>query len=348
MRILVTGSRSYVGTVLLPMLRAEGDEVVGLDSDLFEECTFGEWQDVFPCVRKDIRDVEAHDLEGFDAVVHLAGLSDDSLGALLPELTYEINHHASVRLAELAKSAAVSRFVFASSCSIYGDAGADLVNEESPVNPVTPYGVSKIRVEQDLANIGDADFSPTFLRIATAYGVSPRLRLDLVLNNLVAWAVTSGRVYIKGDGTPWRPIVHVEDVARGFVAVLHAPRELVHKEAFIAGRIDENYTIREIAEVVRQTVPNCQVEYAQSPSPDRRCCRADFGKIARTLPDFKPRWDARRGAEELYGAYRHMQLKLEDLEGPKYKRIDSIKQLMESGRLGEDLRWRAGPALERN
>lgn len=339
MRVLVTGHNGYIGTVLVPMLQAAGHEVVGLDSNIFEACVFGNPPQEIPQIKKDIRDVARADLEGFDAVLHLAGLSNDPLGNLDPHLTYAINHQASVRLAQLSKAAGIPRFIFSSSCSTYGAAGDDLLDEESAFNPVTPYGHSKVLVEQDVAHLADDTFSPTYLRNATAYGVSPLLRFDLVLNNLVAWAFTTGRVFIKSDGTPWRPIVHIEDISRAFIAVLHAPRELVHNQAFNVGRNEENYRIREIADVVRETVPGSYIEYAEDGGPDTRCYRVDCSKIQRVLPEFQPQWDVRKGAQQLYEAYQHVGLRLEDFEGPRYKRIDHIKQLLGTQRLDSSLRW---------
>ena len=340
MRVLVTGSHGYIGTILVPMLISAGHEVVGFDSDLYRKCTYGENFPNIPNVQKDIRDVEISDLHGFDAVLHLAGLSNDPLGDLNPRLTDEINHKASVRIATLAKKAGVKRFIFSSSCSTYGAAGENMVGEEAEFNPVTPYGESKVLVEKNVANLADAKFTPVFLRNATAYGVSPRLRFDLVLNNLVAWAYTTGLVYLKSDGTPWRPIVHIKDISRAFLAVLHAPREVVHNQAFNVGINSENYRIRELADIVKETVPGCRIEYAKDAGPDKRCYRADFGKICREIPEFKPQWNARRGAEELYLAYKKNGLTLEEFEGPKFKRVAHIRELMSNDYLDENLRWK--------
>ena len=325
---------------MVPLLLEKKYDVVGLDTDLYARSTFGEGIVEIPELKKDVRDVELRDLEGFEAVLHLAGLSNDPLGNLNPNLTEEINYLASVKIAKLAKQAGVSRFIFSSSCSNYGAGGEDWLNEESDFNPVTPYGVSKVRSEQEISKLADDNFSPTFLRNATAYGVSPRIRFDLVLNNLAAWAFTKGLVYIKSDGTPWRPIVHIEDISRAFIAVLEAPRELIHNEAFNVGRNEDNYRIRDLAEIVQETVPNCRIEYAADAGPDKRCYRVDCSKIAKVLPDFQPQWDARKGAAELYEAYQKVGLTLEEFEGTRYQRIAHIKYLISNELLDGELRWR--------
>lgn len=339
MRVLVTGHLGYIGTVLTPMLMAAGHDVIGLDSDLYSGCTFGDKVAYPPWLRKDLRDVEASDLEWFDAIIHLAALSNDPLGNLNPALTFEINHRASFRLAKLAKQVGITRFIFSSSCSTYGAAGDKVLDESAEFKPVTPYGHSKVLAEKDIGELADARFSPTFLRSATAYGVSPRLRFDLVVNNLVAWAFATGRVYIKSDGTPWRPLVHVRDISRAFIAVLHAPRNLVHNEAFNVGRTVENYQIRELANIVEEIVPGCQIQYAKDGGPDERSYRVDCSKLPNTLPQYKPQWNVRKGAKELYGAFRKAGVKQKDFEGPRYKRVAHIQQLMDQGRLDASLRW---------
>ena len=336
---MVTGSRGYIGSILVPMLLEKGHEVVGLDSDIFRSCTFlGELLDV-PTLVKDVRDVEAADLAGCEAVIHLAGLSNDPLGDYDPSLTDRINHRGSVRMAEAARAAGVERFLFASSCSNYGAAGQDFLDEDADFNPVTPYGESKVAVEHALAAMAGDDFSPVFIRASTAYGLSPRLRFDLVVNNLTAWAVTTGQVYLKSDGSPWRPIVHVSDIARAYIAALEAPREAVHARGFNVGTTAENYQIRDIAVIVGEVVPNCEVAFAPDAGPDKRNYRVDCNRIARELPGFKPQWTCRRGIVELYEAYKSIDLSLEDFEGQKFKRIDHVKKLVSEGRLGPDLRW---------
>jgi nucleoside-diphosphate-sugar epimerase len=339
MKVLVTGHLGYIGTVLIPMLLKHGHTVVGMDSDLYMRSNFGISPEDVPNIKKDIRDAEKSDLDGFETVIHLAGLSNDPLGDLNPKLTYEINHHASVRLAELSKEVGISRFLFSSSCSTYGASGDDFITEEAEFHPVTPYGESKVLVEKDISHLADENFSPTFLRNATAFGVSPRLRFDLVLNNLTAWAFTTGQVYLKSDGTPWRPIVHIADISSAFIAVLHAPRELIHNQAFNVGRTDENFRVKELAEIVKETVPGCDLQLADGAGPDKRNYRVDCNKIVNTLPEFEPQWTAKRGAQELYQAYKQNGLELSEFEGPRYRRVDHIRMLIEQGLLDMRLRW---------
>ncbi len=330
MRVLVTGHRGYIGVVLTPMLEAAGHEVAGIDSDLYERCTFapgGEMPQV-PTILKDIRDIEAADLLGFDAVLHLAALSNDPLGDFRPETTYEINFEGTMSVARAAKAAGVSRFVFSSSCSNYGASGADFIDENGAFNPVTPYGESKVKSELALAEMADDTFCPTFLRSATAYGVSPRIRFDLVLNNLVAWAVTTGNIHMKSDGTPWRPITHIEDISRAFLATLDTPVEKIRNEAFNVGVTEHNYQIRELAEIVADVVPGCEVTFADDAGPDKRSYRVNCDKIQRVMPHFKPQWDARKGAQSLYESYLAQDLTLEEFEGPRYQRIGHIKKLI--------------------
>jgi nucleoside-diphosphate-sugar epimerase len=336
-RVLVTGHDGYIGTILVGVLVGAGHEVVGCDSHLFEECTFGPEATQVPSLRKDVRDLTKDDLEGFDSICHLAGVSNDPIGELSPDLTYEVNHLATVHLAKLAAEMGVERFVFSSSCSIYGASAGGWVDEESPINPVTHYGWSKIRVEEDLDAMASDNFSPVFLRNATAYGVSPRLRTDLVVNNLVGYAVTQGRVYLKSDGTPWRPLIHVEDISRAFLAVLEAPREQVHSQRFNVGSSEENYRIRDVAAIVEKTVPGAVVEMAGTAGPDIRDYRVDCSKIAEMVPAFATRWTVEAGARQLAEAFAEIGLDESDFLG-SLVRLEHLKRLQAEGRIGPDLR----------
>ncbi len=348
MRVLLTGNLGYIGTVLTPRLLHAGHDVVGLDTDLYRRSHFDAGGTLVetPTIAKDLRAVEPGDLKGFDAVLHLAALSNDPLGNFRPEITDQINHRATVRLASLAKAAGVDRFVFSSSCSNYGAAGDTPLDERSAFNPVTPYGRSKVDAEIGLRDLADESFCPTCLRSATAYGASPRIRFDLVLNNLVAHAYTRGLVYMKSDGTPWRPIVHIEDIARAFVAVLEAPRDKVFDQAFNVGQTAENYRIREIAEIVVETVPGSHIEYADDAGPDKRCYRVNCDKIRQTLPAFAPQWDARRGAQQVYEACVEAKLRAEDFEGPRYQRIAHVQMLIDRELITPELEPLPGHAAE--
>lgn len=337
MRILVAGDQGYIGAVLVPFLRRGGHQVDGLDLGLYERCDFLGGPEHAPGRRRDIRDVQPEELTAYDAVVCLSALSNDPLGHLNPDVTYSVNLDGTVRLAEAAKAAGVERFLFSSSCSLYGAAGSGAVGEDAPMNPVTPYGETKALAEKELAKLADDTFSPTYLRNATAYGVSPRLRLDIVVNNLTGIAMTTGQVRLESDGSPWRPLVHVEDISRAFLAVLEAPREVVHDEAFNVGRAADNVQVRDIAEMVRAAVPDSELTFADGAGPDLRDYKVDFAKLEETFPDLQLRWTVRDGVTELAAAYAQHGLTLEEFESARFVRLRRINQLISLGLLDETL-----------
>lgn len=342
LRILLTGDRGYLGAVMVQYLRNLGHSVTGLDTDYYFDGDLLKPAEDYPRIKTDIRDVGGEELKGFDAVIHLAALSNDSLGDLKPEWTYDINYKASLRLAEQAKQAGVRRFLYSSSCSLYGAAGEEMLKEDAPMRPLTPYAESKVRTEEGLSRLADGWFAPTFLRNATVYGVSPRLRLDVVLNNLVGWAVAVGKILIMSDGSPWRPLVHVQDVAQAFACVLQGPLEVVSNQAFNVGVNTENYQVRQLAAIVQRVIPSCSIEYSGMAGPDPRNYRVDFSKLGRAFPDFRPRWNALEGTRELHAAYRAAGMTAEDFHGRRFTRVKQLKYLVGTGLLDDSLRWQRG------
>ncbi len=339
MKILITGHLGYIGAEMVPRMLARGHDVTGLDTGFYDECDFARPPEDVPSMHVDLRDVTPDLLEGFDAVLHLAALSNDPLGDINPNLTYDINLDASVRLAEASKTAGVERFLFSSSCSLYGAGGGGLLDENAAFHPVTPYGESKVRVEQAVAALADDSFSPAYFRNATAYGASRRLRADIVVNSLVGFAVTTGKVLLQSDGTAWRPLVHIGDIIAAFEAALEAPRDSIHDQAFNVGRTGENYQIRDVANLVAEIVPDCEVAFASDASGDTRDYRVDFTKIETQLPGYAPTWTVPDGIRELYEAYTAAGLDDATWSGDRYYRLRTIRSLLEAARLDTDLRW---------
>ena len=340
MRVLVTGHHGYIGSVVAPMLRDAGHDVVGLDTFYYRDCDFGSSSAVEPACDIDVRDVRSDDLEGFDAVVHLAALSNDPVGDLNPEWTYAINLAGTVALARAAREAGVRRFVFASSCSIYGAAEDDTsLDEKAALRPLTPYAESKVAAEKELRELSDRDFAAVSMRNATAYGVSARLRLDVVLNNLVAWAHTTGAIRLESDGTSWRPLVHVRDIGVATMALLDAPEGLVSGEAYNIGSDNQNYRIRDLAEAVHELLPSCEITFAAEASPDPRSYRVDFSKFSAAFPDCRLEWTAERGVEELVRAFQTVGLTRDDFDSYRYVRLRQLRRLLDARALGDDLRW---------
>lgn len=341
MRVLVTGSEGYIGTILVPMLIERGYDVVGLDTCFYSHRHFIPGIRQHPLIKKDIRDVEPRDLEGFDSIIHLAALSNDPLGELNPDLTDAINHVASVRLAEMARKAGAKRFLFSSSCSIYGAGQWESLDENAAFNPLTAYARSKVATEHDIRELATKDFSPVYLRNGTAFGLSPRMRFDLVLNNLTGWGYTTGKVTLLSDGTAWRPLVHIRDISLSMIASMEAPRELIHNQAFNVGLQDANYQIRVLAEHVAGIIPDSIITFAADAKADKRNYNVNFKKIHTVLGDyFRPNWDIRDGIDEIFHACRITKLTYEEFDGPDYMTIKGLKKLLSENEIDDKLRWR--------
>jgi nucleoside-diphosphate-sugar epimerase len=339
MRVLVAGDRGYIGAVLVPVLRASGHEVDGLDLGLYEGCDLGPGiEEIGARPPVDIRDVQPGQLAGYDAVICLAALSNDPLGHLNAEATFSVNLDGTLQLAQATKDAGVPRFLFASSCSLYGAAGSAAVAEDAELVPLTPYGETKVLAERELSKLADDNFSPAYLRNATAYGFSSRLRLDIVVNNLTAVAMTTGQVRLESDGSPWRPLVHIEDISRAFGAMLEAPRELIHDQAFNVGRSQDNVQIRDVAEMVREGVPGSRLSFAEDAGPDLRNYRVDFSKLTDTFPDLQLAWDVRAGIDELATAYGQRGFGHDHFISPSFVRLRRIQELLSAGLIDPMLR----------
>lgn len=341
MNILVTGNNGYIGSILTELLLRKGYDVTGFDTNYFKECEFNKFHFEIKQINKDIRNVSMEDLKNVDAIIHLAALSNDPLGEFNFELTYDINYHATLKLASLAKKLGIIRFLYASSCSMYGIANKEEVTEESTLAPITAYAISKVKSEKALSNMADSKFSPVFLRPATAYGIAPMLRCDIVLNNLVGWAYTTGKIHIMSDGTPWRPAIHVEDLANAFIACLEAPIEVVHNEAFNIGQEKENYQIRNMADIVKKIIPNCEIEYTYEHGSDSRTYKVNFDKISTKLKGyFFPKWNAEKGVVQLYNAFKKHGLTYKEFIGTKYIRINRLKKLVKNKKINKNLFWK--------